>query len=239
MQRCNFTLRDFESEFIDGTAQIFRSEIAAISWNFLVSLVVTSCDPVRGGDDLSDPDCFNPGTGPWAPDRCSLAAPQLCRNVQIFLELSLDENRNGIPDVLELIVAIDIKPGSDVNAVNPFARSRIPVAILGSEEVDVRDVDLTSLRFGPSGAMSTQRKGGSLEDVNGDGIPDLVSHYRTEETGIAIGDAEACVTGEIDGTPFEGCDSVRTVPACGLGFEPVLLLAPFLLARRRRGRLDG
>ena len=132
---------------------------------------------------------------------------------------------------------IDIKPGSDINPINPMSRGVIPVAILGSDTFDVRDVDPATLAFGPAGAPLEHRNGPHRKDANHDGVDDLLGHFLTAESGIPFGETEACVTGELlDGTPFEGCDAIATV-GCGLGFELVLVLPPLMWLRRQRRRL--
>ena len=107
---------------------------------------------------------------------------------------------------------VDIKPGSDPNSINVFNNGVIPVAILSSDTFDATTVDVGSLAFGPDGASPIHRNG-HIEDVDGDGLDDFVSHYRTQETGIAFGDVSACITGAtLDGIGLFGCDGISTVP---------------------------
>jgi hypothetical protein len=108
-------------------------------------------------------------------------------------------------------VAIDIKPGSSPNAINPKSNGVIPVAILTTDTFDATTVDPLTVEFGPGGATEAHGRG-HIEDVNHDGEPDLVFHFRTQETGIQCGDTSASLTGEtFDGDAIEGTDVIKTV----------------------------
>lgn len=137
-----------------------------------------------------------------------------------------DVDADGIGDPCD-VERIDIKPGSDTNAVNPRSRGVIPVAIYGTDALLVENIDVTSLRFGPGAAIPAH--GGHLEDIDGGGHTDLLTHYRTQASGIMEGDDRACLSGVIAGTSFVACDSVRTVP-------PPRAAAAGKASRRGRGQ---
>jgi len=108
-------------------------------------------------------------------------------------------------------VPIDIKPGSFPNSINMESRGTIPVAILSTPDFDATTVDKTSLTFGRTGDEDSLEKcTKSNEDVNGDGLLDVVCHFRTQDTGFREGDNEGILKGKtVDGIPIEGRDSVR------------------------------
>jgi hypothetical protein len=113
------------------------------------------------------------------------------------------------------IVEIDIMPGIFPNKITPNSRSEIPVAILSTADFDAHaHVDPNSLTFGRTGyELSLAFVSAGLEDVNGDGLPDLICHFRTPLTGFRNGDTQGILKGKtVDGTPINGHDSVLIVP---------------------------
>jgi streptogramin lyase len=136
---------------------------------------------------------------------------------------------------LRIDVPIDIRPFSPVNRIQLRGRGLVLVALKGSEKLDIADVDLATLAFGPSGAPPIGRP--KTRDIDRDGLLDLVLRFRVPETGIALGDEEACIDGEtLEGVAIVGCDGIRTVPPCGIGFELAFLLPPLMWLRRQRRR---
>ena len=117
-----------------------------------------------------------------------------------------------------LSVAIDIKPGSDPNSINLGSAGNIPVAILSSPTFDApAEVDADSLRL--AGATvnligKADKFQCSSQDVNADGLLDLVCHFETQTLFLLEpGDTVAVIEGEtFDGAAIRGEDSVKIVP---------------------------
>ncbi len=102
-------------------------------------------------------------------------------------------------------VSVDIR-----GSINPRSHGVIQVTVLSTSTFDATTVDPLTVEFGPSGAHQTQKA--RIHDVNGDRLPDLALHFRTDETGIMCGDTSASLAGRtFDGQAIQGSDSFKTV----------------------------
>jgi hypothetical protein len=119
-----------------------------------------------------------------------------------------------------LPVDIAIRADGTAAPINLAARGLIPVTVFGTADFDVAEIDRSTLRFGPDSATPAHKAGGHLADLNGDGHPDLLSHYQVEASGISSADQEACVTGQTaSGKSFRGCASLTTLLPPGQAVE--------------------
>jgi hypothetical protein len=132
----------------------------------------------------------------------------------------------------DIEVAIDVKPNSYPSSYGcKAANGSIPVAILSDgifSDFDAATVDVDSVRFGKTGTEAAEvhrddfgNAKQHLEDVNKDGLVDLVLHFRFGDTDFGCDDIPegekaaylpAKLTGEtLDGTPIVGEDILRLV----------------------------
>jgi hypothetical protein len=121
-------------------------------------------------------------------------------------------------------IQIDIKPSSFPNCLNINGHGVIPVAILGSEDLDVTSIDTSTLRFAGLEVRVRGNKGPlcHIEDVSGDftypegapdGYLDLVCQFEDDPDAWESGDGEGILNGELfDETPIEGSDSICIKP---------------------------
>jgi hypothetical protein len=118
-----------------------------------------------------------------------------------------------------LVIPIDISIKPDAAPPVPInARSEglIPVAIISTPTFDASaTVDTSSLTFGRTGdeaSLAFCNSGG--EDVNGDGLPDLICHFKTNLTDFQSDDTLGILKGKtVQGSPIEGQEAIVLVPS--------------------------
>ncbi|MHC4617311.1 MAG: right-handed parallel beta-helix repeat-containing protein [Planctomycetota bacterium] len=116
-----------------------------------------------------------------------------------------------------LVVDIDIKPGSYPNAINLDSHGLIPVAILSSTEFDATTVDPETVELAGAGVAvrgKSNKYMAQQEDVNGDGLVDLVNHVATENLDPdSLQDGYAVLTATtFGGQEITGKDEITIVP---------------------------
>lgn len=129
-------------------------------------------------------------------------------------EIEADMNRELIPQVV-LSVVIDIKPGSFPNTIQLKSAGVVPVAILSSGMFDATTINPDTVRLAGASVKMVGKSGKSLahaEDVNGDGLLDLMCDVLTEEILLEPGDSIAVLEASTsDGRKIRGEDSVKVI----------------------------
>ncbi|MFX0203924.1 MAG: hypothetical protein ACFFCW_48120 [Candidatus Hodarchaeota archaeon] len=153
------------------------------------------------------------GGGGGSVDGYALLSPYTLR---VDMQVSEPGDWIRVITLAPIEVGIDIKPGSDPNPINPGSNGLVPVAILSSPEFDATQVDPASVSLAGAN-VAVRGKGKSLaneEDVNGDGLIDLVVQVETQ----GFDDLGAGGIVELTGTTFGGEDIV--------GYDDVIIVPP-------------
>jgi hypothetical protein len=125
-----------------------------------------------------------------------------------------DSDETWVYRTRPLEVDIDIKPGSYPNSINLGSNGNIPVAIFSTPSFEATTVDPLTVTL--AGALVRIKGKGtpqtSAEDVDGDGLLDLIVHVDTTALQLSLGDTEAILEGETyEGVSIRGVDTVRIV----------------------------
>lgn len=114
-------------------------------------------------------------------------------------------------------IAIDIIPGVAPNVIrlktDPKEMAPIRVAILSAPGFKpVQEINQASISFGPTGDERSLSFC-TADEVNGDGVPDLVCHFEIQPTGFRAGHTEGILrVMTVDRIRLEGRGAVQIVP---------------------------
>jgi len=111
-----------------------------------------------------------------------------------------------------LDVGVQLRRTEDSDTVVPHSLMLIEVILMGSEIVDIAQIDTSRLKLGPANAAAWKIV--KQQDVNQDGFEDLIVRFRANDTGISLDAEQACLQGEVAEVPFYSCNVVK-IPQTG------------------------
>ena len=197
----------------DDFLLVFQTAVSAVGFRFLTNFLadeeVTLKDEAGATISIVDIDPLTPTN-----TRQFVGFQSVTPIKSVVIDTDDGNAQNEGFDALKVAetfpIAINIKPSSFPNSINPNSKGVIPVAILTTEDFDATTVDPGSVRFGVGEAIEKHGVG-HIEDVDTDGDDDVVYHFPTQDSGIQCGETTATLTGAtFGGQPVTGSDSIET-----------------------------
>ncbi len=200
-------------QFAEPVSEVFLHFAAAGG----VTLMAVDADGNQVGDLVN-------GVGTGLPfsnwQQLSVSAPT--NVIAAVLVFGPSDGETGVDDVgyhryVAIEVPIDVKPGND-NEIDPIslkANGALPLAVFSTPEFDATTLDPSTLALGDSQLVQIATIArGSAEDVDGDGLLDVVLHFSASELvdggAINANTTELLLTGgTTDGKTVFGKDQVR------------------------------
>jgi hypothetical protein len=110
-------------------------------------------------------------------------------------------------------VTIDVEPEIAPNVFEFGLNGNVPVAILSTPDFDATSIDPLSVALANAPvALKDGAPRAEPEDVNGDGLLDLVVHVDAEQLGLPFDAVEAVLVGAtVAGVPVRGVDAIQFV----------------------------
>ena len=191
-----------------------------------ISWTITELNPLwyritRNGEEVAA-HLYNDG------DTVNFPVDTTTRGVWIYNIVAYDDSINVAWDVvivtIEQKVNFDIKPGSCSNLVIANSKGVLPVTILGTENFDVNDIDVSTITISANDKSIEPLDWYAYEDIatpyecqefEWDGYTDLIFKFNTQEMISTLGligqleDISLTVSGVLnDGIAFEGTDFI-------------------------------
>jgi len=178
------------------------------------SLQIVYTNAIQDPDHVNDPDncCEDPDRDGWCDNIAGNEDKVPCYTIwrgsieSQAMDILIE---NGIP------VTIDIKPGNDDNNVNLGSKGSIPICIFSTEGFDATTIDPGTVTLAGAG-VKVKGKGNrymsSIDDINEDGLPDLMVHVITQALEITEKRELASLFGKtFAGVNITGSDYVTVV----------------------------